>query len=280
MHVRSFAQVLTERQGERLPQGLAAVRQDDLPSLHTLAAGIERDRHAVTSTKRPNARRASPKENSPQCTKVKKQAQCLFLKVPRSVAVCVSQLPVRVLDRWNLFLLEASMSDLYSPIPELNLLKEFQDRLGGRFFSDGFELFDYDDDLDWFCGSADPEYLDRLIPFAYATGSGSYYALWRCDDRADLATLPVIFFGDEGACRVEARDLRELFRLLACPPEEEDLERLNPGHQEYVTWLGQNFGLTAPDHPDDVVEPAMGEYFQQFANWVRLATRGTIDVAG
>nr|WP_181923794.1 transposase [Streptomyces inhibens] len=46
-HVRSFAQMLTERQGERLPQWLDAVRQDDLPNLHTLAAGINRDRDAV-----------------------------------------------------------------------------------------------------------------------------------------------------------------------------------------------------------------------------------------
>ncbi|MFG2212788.1 ISL3 family transposase [Streptomyces sp. NPDC048638] len=46
-HVRSFAQMLTERQGERLPEWLDAVRQDDLPSLHTLAAGIDRDRDAV-----------------------------------------------------------------------------------------------------------------------------------------------------------------------------------------------------------------------------------------
>ncbi|MFE1907384.1 transposase [Streptomyces gardneri] len=33
--------------GERLPQWLAAVSQDDLPSLHTLAAGIDPDRDAV-----------------------------------------------------------------------------------------------------------------------------------------------------------------------------------------------------------------------------------------
>lgn len=46
-HVRSFAQMLTERQGERLPQWLDAVHCDDLPSLHTLAAGVERDRDAV-----------------------------------------------------------------------------------------------------------------------------------------------------------------------------------------------------------------------------------------
>ncbi|HEX5567834.1 MAG TPA: hypothetical protein VFY14_13060 [Streptomyces sp.] len=46
-HVRSFATMLTERQGDRLPGWLDAVRQDDLPSLHTLAAGIDRDRDAV-----------------------------------------------------------------------------------------------------------------------------------------------------------------------------------------------------------------------------------------
>ncbi|WP_308280280.1 ISL3 family transposase [Streptomyces iranensis] len=48
-HVRSFAVMLTERQGERLPDWLDAVRQDDLPSLHTLAAGIDRDRAAVVA---------------------------------------------------------------------------------------------------------------------------------------------------------------------------------------------------------------------------------------
>lgn len=47
-HVRSFAALLTDRQGERLPELLDAVRQDDLPpSLHTLAAGIDRDLGAI-----------------------------------------------------------------------------------------------------------------------------------------------------------------------------------------------------------------------------------------
>lgn len=39
--------MITERQGQRLPDWLDAVRQDDLPSLHTLEAGIDRD--AVTA---------------------------------------------------------------------------------------------------------------------------------------------------------------------------------------------------------------------------------------
>ncbi|WP_203237075.1 ISL3 family transposase [Streptomyces gilvosporeus] len=46
-HVRSFASMLTGRHGEGLPDWLDAVRQDDLPSLHSLAAGIDRDCDAV-----------------------------------------------------------------------------------------------------------------------------------------------------------------------------------------------------------------------------------------
>lgn len=46
-HVRSFAIMLTDLQGGRLPDWLDALRQDDLPSLHSLAAGIDRDRDAV-----------------------------------------------------------------------------------------------------------------------------------------------------------------------------------------------------------------------------------------
>ncbi|MEU6887916.1 hypothetical protein ABZ918_22370 [Streptomyces viridosporus] len=46
-HIRSFPAMLTDRQGERLPDWLDAVRQDDLPSLRILAAGTDRDRGAV-----------------------------------------------------------------------------------------------------------------------------------------------------------------------------------------------------------------------------------------
>jgi transposase len=48
-HVRSFATMLTERQSVRPPGWLDAVRKDDPPSLHTLAAGIDGDRDAVAA---------------------------------------------------------------------------------------------------------------------------------------------------------------------------------------------------------------------------------------
>ncbi|MFE4453089.1 hypothetical protein [Streptomyces sp. NPDC056796] len=55
-HVRSFATMLTER----LPDWLAAARQDNLPSLHILAAGIRRDRGPAGTATRPRGLESSP----------------------------------------------------------------------------------------------------------------------------------------------------------------------------------------------------------------------------
>ncbi|MGP3989255.1 ISL3 family transposase [Streptomyces sp. 3N207] len=46
-HVRSFAQMLTQLQGDRLIEWMAAVHADDLPSMHTFINGLERDLDAV-----------------------------------------------------------------------------------------------------------------------------------------------------------------------------------------------------------------------------------------
>ncbi|WP_258054606.1 transposase [Streptomyces sp. Ru71] len=48
-HVRVFGKMLTQLQGDQLPQWIKAVRADDLPSLHTFANGLERDLAAVTA---------------------------------------------------------------------------------------------------------------------------------------------------------------------------------------------------------------------------------------
>ncbi|MFF4244935.1 transposase [Streptomyces sp. NPDC001822] len=48
-HVRSFAQILTQRQGQQLPEWLTAVRQGALTGLHALAAGIDRNRDTVVA---------------------------------------------------------------------------------------------------------------------------------------------------------------------------------------------------------------------------------------
>lgn len=170
----------------------------------------------------------------------------------------------------------------YSPVPELNLLKELQDRLGFENYAEGFGLTDYNDNAGLAAGwSKDADFLARLIPFAQANGTGSIYALWRVDDRTDPATLPVVVFGDEGGHHVVARDLRELLRLLALdgaisvdwdsacfsPGPEEDEEHCE-GHAEYVAWLLQTFGLSGPEDHDALVTAAQREFGERFADWI------------
>ncbi|GAA2091863.1 hypothetical protein [Actinomadura alba] len=103
-----------------------------------------------------------------------------------------------------------------APVPELNLLKELQERIAGGNISRGFHLTDFGDTCGIDTWSEDPEFLDNLLAFANANKSGSIYVLWRIDHRADLATLPVVVFGDEGGIGVVARNLRELFQQLTC----------------------------------------------------------------
>ncbi|GAA4985715.1 hypothetical protein GCM10025734_09390 [Kitasatospora paranensis] len=48
-HLRAFGKMITELQGDQLPQWIEAVRADDLPSLHTVVNGLEPDLAAVTA---------------------------------------------------------------------------------------------------------------------------------------------------------------------------------------------------------------------------------------
>jgi hypothetical protein len=173
---------------------------------------------------------------------------------------------------------EAAVTE-YSPVPELNLLKAFQDEAGYEAYSGGFGLDEFGDRSGLAAGwSKDPEFLARLTPFARATGGGSFYALWHVDSRADLATLPVVVFGDEGGQHVVARNLRELFRLLAYDTEisvdrdeasyyrREDQAHAD-AHAAFVTWLATTFRLTPADDPDAVLAQAQAEFGDSFTVW-------------
>ena len=162
----------------------------------------------------------------------------------------------------------------YSPLPELNLLKDFEDRLDS-FYADGFELSEYG--RNGFL--KDPELIDRLIPFAQANDSGSLYALWRLDDRPDLATLPIVVLGDEGGIHLVARGLRELFQIIGYDSaiwvdwEEADFGRdaddePSTCHAEYVAWLKEHFGLAPADDPNAVMAAAQAEFGERFLRWV------------
>ncbi|MEV5912580.1 hypothetical protein AB0M00_27230 [Streptomyces chartreusis] len=173
------------------------------------------------------------------------------------------------------------MPTQYSPVAELNLLKEFQDQVGYEYYADGFELTEYGDLSGLVAGwSDDPEFTGRLIPFAQATGGGSFYALWRLDDRTDAAGLPVVVFGDEGGQHVVARNLRELLQLLCFDAEisvdwdeayyyRSEGEPHSDRHDEYVAWLDRHFGLPATKDPAAVLAAAQADLGQRFANWAK-----------
>ena len=48
-HITAFAEILTGRHGDRLDAWITAVEADDLPHLHSFAAGLKRDHAAVTN---------------------------------------------------------------------------------------------------------------------------------------------------------------------------------------------------------------------------------------
>ncbi len=169
----------------------------------------------------------------------------------------------------------------YSPVPELNLLKELEERAAGDFVADGFEMLDYGDPEPLSGWPEDPAFRSRLVPFALANGSGSVYALWRCDDREDLATLPVVVLGDEGALAVAAETSRHLVLLLGADseigvdhgyppylrgePQEED----TPRRARYRAWFQEHFGRALPTESEAtaVLSDAQNRYAERFAQW-------------
>ncbi len=172
--------------------------------------------------------------------------------------------------------------DPYSPVPELNLLRELEERADGDFVADGFETLDYGDPEQLTGWPEDPAFRSRLIPFALANGSGSVYALWRCDDREDPVDLPVVVLGDEGAVAVAAENPRGLVLLLGADseigvdhgyppylrgePQDEDV----PRRARYRAWLQEHFGRGLPTESevDAVLEGARDRHGESFERWV------------
>ncbi|MFI0735248.1 hypothetical protein ACH4S9_40640 [Streptomyces sp. NPDC021225] len=118
------------------------------------------------------------------------------------------------------------MTNRYSPVPELNLLAEFEAG-ADDLYAAGFSLGEFGRDNGFL---KNPELEARLILFAEANASGSLYALWRVDDRTDLATLPVAILGD--------------------------------------AWLERHFGPAPANDPGAIVEAARAELGERFGAWL------------
>src|SRR6218665_3794612 len=81
---------------------------------------------------------------------------------------------------------------------ELEKLINFQNNLSGfECYSQGFGVL-IDDKSGLATWSEDSAFLDRLLPFAQANGSGSFYTFWNDGTDKPLNQMPIIVFGDEG----------------------------------------------------------------------------------
>ncbi|CAM3019291.1 hypothetical protein SAXI111661_14595 [Saccharomonospora xinjiangensis] len=167
------------------------------------------------------------------------------------------------------------MADTYSPIPELNQLKEFYDTQDDPF-AVGFEMPGYGKDCHT---DPQPELAERLVYFAHANSSGSLYGIWRKDDRDNLATLPVVAAGDEGGLHLVARDFLAFLQLLASLPSDAepylgwDFFDVNDGHDPvdntpYLTWLARTFDLAPVAEWDRLVNAAQEELGREWAAWI------------
>jgi hypothetical protein len=170
---------------------------------------------------------------------------------------------------------------------ELVKLCNLQETVGQKFLSDGFGLRQCDTTgiSTW---STDPEFLDHLIEFAQANGSGSTYAFWLKDPKASLSQQPVVVFGDEGGVHVVAENILQLLQLLSYDSEPMiDFDKLfftdNGNHEpsealdQYIDWLKDNFKLDPIDNPDEIVKAAQRKLQKPFKKWLGRFVEGEGD---
>ncbi|TDW47276.1 hypothetical protein EV144_105295 [Flavobacterium sp. 270] len=162
---------------------------------------------------------------------------------------------------------------------ELTLLFEINDELGFENYSQGFGLL-RDEKYGIASWSEDEAFLDKLMPFAQANGSGSMYVLWNNDSGNSLNDLPVVVFGDEGGYHVIAKNIFEFMQLLTFDTEisvdheqvyfYKDIEDYEESEclQEYIDWLKENFNLEPVQETESIIENAQKEYKEDFNQWV------------
>jgi hypothetical protein len=163
-------------------------------------------------------------------------------------------------------------------VPEaLSQLLEFQEEAGFENYAQGFGLL-YDDKGGLKNGwSNDPAFLSRLMPFAQANGSGSFYALWQYENAVGLHRLPVVLFGDEGGEYIVAENIKGLLQLLTLDVEPMVFEEVSfykdAGHEpsdyakNYKKWLKSRFALDAIEKAEQIVGPAREKYQASFDAW-------------
>ncbi|WP_431608587.1 hypothetical protein [Chryseobacterium sp. 'Rf worker isolate 10'] len=167
-----------------------------------------------------------------------------------------------------------------SEIPvELEKLIYFQNTISSfENYSQGFGvLIDRKSGLkSW---SDDEKFLNSMLPFAQANGSGSFYAIWNNGTDQPLHKMPVVVFGDEGGVHIVAENMVQLLHLLTFDTEisvdfdevyfykdEDDYEE-SEDLSKYLTWMKGDYGLSQIEEPDLLIKSAQAQYKESFDQW-------------
>lgn len=165
---------------------------------------------------------------------------------------------------------------------ELLALQDFEQNYSkDAYYTEGFELID-DDKYGLSTWSKHPSFLDRLIPFAQADGTGSFYAIW-VNEAQNLNRSPIVVFGSEGGCHIVATQLLELLQLLSIDVEplvdldgvyyyrDEENYEPSPNVRKYKKWLVQQYQLSSIYNnfeAEQLVEKAQDRYQESFLDWM------------
>jgi hypothetical protein len=98
---------------------------------------------------------------------------------------------------------------------ELAKLLDFQNNVSKEnFYSAGFELIVVLEKFGLRTYSEDLQFLNSILEFANADGTGSSYGFWLNGSKQDLRETPIVIFGSEGGFHIVARNIQELLQIL------------------------------------------------------------------
>lgn len=174
----------------------------------------------------------------------------------------------------------ANFKGLPVPGPLAELLEFDRKVAGKKFYSDGFEFMAGQEKLLLKSFSEDPAFLDSLLEFACADGTGSTYSIWLKKGVKDLEKAPVVIFGGEGGFHVVASDLVGFIQVLLYDVEplvdwemvtyyrDEDEYEPSEAAEAFREWAWKKYRLKEED-ADQLVEAAQEQYQEEFLQWVR-----------
>jgi len=127
--------------------------------------------------------------------------------------------------------------------------------------------------------SEDENFLNPLIPFAQANGSGSFYAIWNDGTNKALNQMPIVVFGDEGGVHVVAENVLELLHLLTYDTEiwvdfdqtyffkNEKSYKESDDLAEYLKWMKGDYNFDQIEAPNELIKTAQEKHKENFDKW-------------